>query len=53
MADTLAELKIELALLERQLSRIFQHPDMDKAVTEYANKIAAIKEKIKKAEAGQ
>jgi hypothetical protein len=51
MAETLAELRNELAFLEKHLSRICQHPDMDKAVTEYANKIAAIREKIKKAEA--
>jgi hypothetical protein len=53
MAETLAELKTDLALLEKHLSRICQHADMDKAVTECANKIAAIREKIKKAEAGQ
>jgi hypothetical protein len=53
MAETLAELKTELVLLEKQLSRISQHADMDKAVTECANKIAATKEKIKKTEAGQ
>ena len=32
MAETLAELKTELVLLEKQLSRISQHADMDKAV---------------------
>jgi hypothetical protein len=53
MPKTLAELKIELALLEKHLSRICQYANMDKTVTECANKIAAIREQIKKAEAGQ
>ena len=53
MAETLAELKTELVLLEKQLSRISQHADMDKAVLECANKIATIREKIKKSEAGE
>jgi hypothetical protein len=52
MAETIAELKAELVLLEKRLSRTSQVPDMDKAVTECANKIAALREKIKKAEAG-
>jgi hypothetical protein len=53
MAETLADLKTALALLEKHLSRICQHPGMDKAVTECANKIAALREQIKKAETGQ
>jgi hypothetical protein len=51
MAESIAELKNELVLLEKRLSRICQVPDMDQAVTECANKIAALREKIKKAEA--
>jgi hypothetical protein len=51
MAETLAELKNELVLLEKRLSRICQVSDMDRAVTECANKIAALRDKIKKADA--
>jgi hypothetical protein len=53
MAETVAELKAQLVLLEKRLSRISQVPDMDQAVTECANRIAALREKIKKAEAGR
>jgi hypothetical protein len=53
MAETIEELKIHLVSLEKRLSRISQVPDMDQAVTECANKIAALREKIKKIEAGQ
>jgi hypothetical protein len=53
MAETLAELKTELAILEKHLSRICQHPGMDEAVTDCANKIAILREKIKKVEARQ
>jgi hypothetical protein len=53
MAETLAELKTEMVLLEKQLSRISQYEGMDKAVIECANKIAALREKIKKAETSQ
>jgi hypothetical protein len=51
MAETLEELKMELMILEKQMSRISQYPLMDKEVTECANKIAAVREKIKRAEA--
>ena len=50
MDEKLEELKTELLILEKQMSRISQHSFMDKAVTECANKIAAVREKIRKAE---
>ena len=53
MGDTIAELKAELAMLEKHLSRISQIPNMDQSVLECANKVAALRAKIKKAEAGQ
>jgi hypothetical protein len=49
--ETLEELKIELAVSEKRLSRISQHPDMGKEVIACANKIAALREKIKRVEA--
>jgi ppGpp synthetase/RelA/SpoT-type nucleotidyltranferase len=52
LAETLEELKIELMILEKQMSRISQHSRMDEAVTECANKIAAVREKIRKAHSG-
>lgn len=50
MAETLAELKTELAFLERRMAKIQQHPELGKTAVDLANKIAALREKIKKLE---
>ena len=50
MAETLQELKAELAFLEKRMSKIIQHPELEHTVVDYANKVAELREKIKKLE---
>jgi hypothetical protein len=47
MAETLQELKAELAFLEKRMSKIAQHPELAHTAVDYANKIAALREQIK------
>ena len=53
MAETLQELKAELAFLEKRMSKILQQPELGHTVVDYANKIAALREQIKKLEEKQ
>jgi len=48
MAETLSEIKEELAFQERRMSKIQQHPELGESAVDCANKIAALREKIKK-----
>jgi uncharacterized protein involved in type VI secretion and phage assembly len=50
MAETLSELKAELAFLEKRMSKIVQHPEVAHTTADYANQTAALCEKIKKQE---
>jgi hypothetical protein len=50
MAESLPELKAELAFLEKRMSKIVQHPEVAHTAVDYANQIAALREKIKKLE---
>jgi hypothetical protein len=50
MAETLPEQKAELVFLERRMSRIQQHPELGHTAVDVANKIAALRETIKKLE---
>lgn len=47
MADTLSELKAELIFIEKRMSQIQQHPEMGRLAVDYANQVAALREKIK------
>ena len=48
----LAALKAELASLEKRLSQICQQPGMDNLAADFANHVAAVREKIKMLEEG-
>jgi hypothetical protein len=50
MGKTVSELKAELAFLEKRMSKIVQHPEVAHTAVDYANQIAALREKIKKLE---
>src|ERR1700678_1256870 len=50
MAETISELKAELIFQEKRMSKIQQHPELGSSVVDCANKIAALREKIKKLE---
>jgi predicted nucleic acid-binding Zn-ribbon protein len=52
MTETLAELKARLDFLERRMSKVQQYSELEHSVVNYANEIAALREKIKKIEAG-
>jgi hypothetical protein len=53
MAETLEQLKAELAFLEKRVSKIVQHPELEHTVVDYANKIAALRQKIQELEGKQ
>jgi hypothetical protein len=50
MGETISELKAELLFQEKRMSRIQQHPELGHSAVDCANKIAELREKIKKVE---
>jgi hypothetical protein len=50
MAETLPELKAELTFLEKRMSKVLQHPELKDSIVDYANRVAALRDKIKKLE---
>jgi hypothetical protein len=50
VGETLSELEAELLFQERRISKIQQHPELGHSTVDCANKIAGLREKIKKVE---